>query len=81
MSMMGASSTTHRPKSRHDDHATTSVTVAAILLQEELPTWKAELCEEVLSVYRETEVGKADGGAGDAGGDACLSDGRRRSAR
>jgi diguanylate cyclase (GGDEF)-like protein len=61
MSIMRASPTTHRPKSRHGDHET-PLAVAAILLHEELPSWKAELCDEVLSVYRRTEVGEADGG-------------------
>ena len=35
---------------------------ANMLLREELPVWVDELCEEVLSVYRTTEVGQRDGG-------------------
>ena len=38
------------------------LSTADTLLQEELPSWIEQLSEEVLSVYRATEVGKADGG-------------------
>jgi len=35
---------------------------ANLLLREELPVWMDQLCEEVLSVYRTTEVGQSDDG-------------------
>lgn len=35
---------------------------ANVLLREELPAWVDQLSEEILSVYRRTEVGRDDGG-------------------
>jgi diguanylate cyclase (GGDEF)-like protein len=62
MSTARASSTPiHRHTARHGAHET-ALSIADILLKEELPSWKKELCEEVVSVYRGTEIGKADGG-------------------
>ena len=38
------------------------VSSADILLQEDLPAWTEQLAEEVLTVYRATDIGKSDGG-------------------